>query len=587
MNKDRKPILSAGMLWLLVGLWLLAGCRPFANEEAPTATAAATALPTATSTPTVTPLPMRVAASEFELPSHPPEPVYGAPCGLVDYFDFPLDPPDAGNVRGGRDFGVYRQRYNGIHTGEDWWYATGSSLAMPVYSIGYGQVSYAHTHGWGRDLGTLVIRHVMQSGRTIYSFYGHLDPDSLHLRYGDCVTRGELVGLIGDPRSSPHLHFEIRSVFADQPGPGYWSTDPIRAGWFPPSQTIEESRLAIAPGLLWWHTFQADRVRYLGQWAEDLALIETDDQLLIFDLTQGVELARAEISGLHSYTLWDPDRRWLVTGDMSGRVKTWHLSLEQDQPDPQLTAMPVWQADTHQIGGLELIPLPHNWLALIQGTALTALDPSGNIAWEVELNSRLQGWLRVDEQVLISTDGLHPQLWSVTPQGARAWGVGVSGRLLASPSAVFLFSREGLYHLNPSSQQAQLWIAWDSANLDSAQVVDLPDGRMLVNHTSLEASRLFWLDQEGEIVQQVRYDEAIDFDQAAVLVWGETVFLVTQSQGASSAIVSVFQVTASDRIQLVFRTVTRQAFIADSRWAAIDQGLLLALGGAQWMVITP
>lgn len=316
----------------------------------------------------------------------------------MDYFDFPLDPPDAGNMSRGRDFNVYRERYNGIHTGEDWWYAGGSSLGMPVYSIGYGQVSYAHTNGWGRDLGTLVIRHVMQSGQTIYSFYGHLDPDSLDLRLGDCVSRGQVVGLIGDPKSSPHLHFEVHSVFADQPGPGYWSTDPIRAGWFPPSQTIEDSRLAISPGLAWWHTFQADRVRYLGQLENNLALIEVDDQLLAFDLIEGVGLVRTEITGLHSYSLWDADRPWLVTGDMSGRIMTWHLRFENDPDDPRLTLTPVWQIETHHIGGLEPIPLPNNWLALVQGTSLTALDPSGNIAWQAELNGRLQGWGRFDPQ---------------------------------------------------------------------------------------------------------------------------------------------------------------------------------------------
>jgi hypothetical protein len=396
-----------------------------------------------------------------------------------------------------------------------------------------------------------------------------------------------VVGLIGDPKSSPHLHFEVRSVFADQPGPGYWSTDPIRAGWFPPSQTIEDSRLAISPGLAWWHTFQADRVRYLGQLENNLALIEVDDQLLAFDLIEGVGLVRTEITGLHSYSLWDADRRWLVTGDMSGRIMTWHLRFENDPDDPRLTLTPVWQIETHHIGGLELIPLPNNWLALVQGTSLTALDPSGNIAWQAELNGRLQGWVRLDDQVLIATDGLRPDLWSVNLEGAQAWGIELSGRLLASHSAVFVYSRQGLYRLDMSSQQAQPWIAWEMADLDSAQVIELPDGGFLVNLDSLQENRLIWLDQEGEILEQVRFDEALDLDQATLVARGDGIYLVTQLRETSSVVLSAFRLVASNRLELVFRTVTRQPLISESWATEIDQGLLLVLGGTQWIVISP
>lgn len=150
-----------------------------------------------------------------------------------------------------------------------------------------------------------------------------------------------------------------------------------------------------------------------------------------------------------------------------------------------------------------------------------------------------------------------------------------------------MYSREGLYRLDFSTRQAMPWIAWDTADLDSAQVIELPDGQFLVNHTSLLESRLIWFSQEGEILEQVRYDEAFDLDQATVLVSGDETFLVTQVRESSSAIVSIFRLAAQDRMQLVFRTVTRQAFVSDSWWTTIDQGLLLALGGAQWMVIEP
>ena len=176
-----------------------------------------------------------------------------APCGRVDLFDFPLDPPDADSINGGGgDFGVYRGRYSKYHAGEDWWFSRGgSNLGKPVHSIGHGLVTYAQPLGWGRDQGVVILRHTYEDGREILSFYGHLDPDSVVLTPGECVARGEQVGKIGNPRGSPHLHLEVRTHLPYAPGTGYWTEAPTLAGWLPPSETIWNGRLAGSPGVLW------------------------------------------------------------------------------------------------------------------------------------------------------------------------------------------------------------------------------------------------------------------------------------------------------------------------------------------------
>ncbi|HZY45078.1 MAG TPA: M23 family metallopeptidase, partial [Anaerolineae bacterium] len=65
----------------------------------------------------------------------------------------------------------------------------------------------------------VIVRHVFNDGRTILSFYGHLDPPSVVLNVGDCVERGQQVGEIGKPRGRPHLHFEIRHHLPARPVP--------------------------------------------------------------------------------------------------------------------------------------------------------------------------------------------------------------------------------------------------------------------------------------------------------------------------------------------------------------------------------
>ena len=187
----------------------------------PTEDISPTTTPTITPTPTPTAVPISITLLRSQQSTPASEP--GARCGVVDTLDFPLDPPDAKNVRfGGQDFGAFRDTYYGYHAGEDWWGTGGdvSSFGAPVHSIGHGVVTYAEPNGWGRDKGVIIIRHTFPDGSRILSFYGHLHPPSVTLRLGDCVVRGDQIGQIGQPRSSPHLHFEIRhgSDMVD-PGP--------------------------------------------------------------------------------------------------------------------------------------------------------------------------------------------------------------------------------------------------------------------------------------------------------------------------------------------------------------------------------
>ncbi len=99
-----------GLTVLLIGL---AACvstpprpqvtpRPI-DTHVPTATATTTPLPTSTPTlvPTPTAAPLFVFTGLRTYRAIDPTPQRGAPCGVVDFFDFPLDAPDgaAANAR--------------------------------------------------------------------------------------------------------------------------------------------------------------------------------------------------------------------------------------------------------------------------------------------------------------------------------------------------------------------------------------------------------------------------------------------------------------------------------------------------------
>jgi hypothetical protein len=57
---------------------------------------------------------------------------------------------------------------------------------------------------------------VLDIGEGRYAFYAHLQPGSLRVKAGDRVTRGQVVGLVGNSGNStePHLHFHIADATA-------------------------------------------------------------------------------------------------------------------------------------------------------------------------------------------------------------------------------------------------------------------------------------------------------------------------------------------------------------------------------------
>jgi hypothetical protein len=64
----------------------------------------------------------------------------------------------------------------------------------------------------GPNLETLVGNHVfLEIGPRLYALYAHLKPGSLRVRTGQRVTRGQVIGSVGNTGNSaaPHLHFQL------------------------------------------------------------------------------------------------------------------------------------------------------------------------------------------------------------------------------------------------------------------------------------------------------------------------------------------------------------------------------------------
>lgn len=166
-----------------------------------------------------------------------------APCGVVDAFAFPFPEIDVSRS----DFGIYRPRWGGLHTGLDvaFW-----RHGEPVTAAARGRVTYSDIEGWDTEKGVVVLQHTFPDGTLINTLYGHMEELNGY-RFppmDSCVELGDIVGAVGDPSlSAPHLHFEVRTRYRHEGGPGYTATNPLELGWLHPIDFTYLARLWVHP----------------------------------------------------------------------------------------------------------------------------------------------------------------------------------------------------------------------------------------------------------------------------------------------------------------------------------------------------
>ncbi len=460
----------------------------------PTATLVPTASPTLTLTPTATPTPTAITAPVRGNPRSyqllDPTPAYGAPCGLVDTFDFPLDPPHAEQANGGFGFGAYNNRYEKYHAGEDWGFPDIPNLGEPVYSIGHGSVTYAAPNGWGLDRGTIVIRHVFPWGGYVLSFYGHLDPDSVTLRAGDCVQRGDKIGEIGDPTSPPHLHFEIRLHLPNSTGHGYWSSDPAKAGWLPPSQTIWETRMAASPGVLWTRSYASGLTLALGTHQDHLYLVH-GGSMQALDPASGKVQTSQPISDSVRNALLDREADQIYLLDLRGDLSAYPLSDPDD---------PAWVTRVNALSSAALLPLPGGGVLVADRNRLSAISAQGQIIYQEDDFATPLSWLQWKDHLVITTASHETPLWNADSHGLTSWQNGRSGLLALAGERIYLYAQDGLYRLDLEHQSLHLVQPLVGARLERSDLATTKDGKLWLVHDDGLDRRLLSFSPNGDLL---------------------------------------------------------------------------------------
>ncbi|MEZ4592148.1 MAG: M23 family metallopeptidase [Chloroflexota bacterium] len=594
-------------LWLLASLLWLVACSNAAapvatqiaivNTPTPAATPTLTAVPTTTATPsntatpTITPsptptptptaLPLIISNNLRSQQTSDPVPNGTAACGFVDLFDFPIDPPNAANVsRGGGDFGVFRDRFDKFHAGEDWGGPNNRpNLGTPVYSIGHGLVTYAQPLGWGRDQGVLIVEHTFVNGRTILSFYGHLDPTSVLLTPGTCVQRGQLVGLIGQPRSSPHLHFEVRTQAPYQTLTGYWPEDPRTQGWLWPSQEVWAARVAAIPGVAWARAFADRGTQLIGPLNASDSLILEGEQLHRLNMGNGrsnlIDFGREKIDA----ALHQPASQLLILAERNN-----NLVAAYSWPD----LIQQWEIDLPINGIPTLLPLPDGHALVMTRNGMTAVSPTGTILWSEALNSPLLDWYLSDDALYLTTDGNDGRLWRVQPGQAEIIAE-LGGKIAPGGAGLWLYQREGLYQITLGDTPAvTLSAALPAGTLNRGDLLPLPDGTLLLAHADSADRRLLLFDGNGRLLWERSYRAEISGNVTLHLVNGQP-YLAASGVSGSSGLLTLYTIDPSqNRLTVVFEGGSRTP-ASDEMWvtAVTDSQLLINVGGGPLALFEP
>ncbi|MFZ0545108.1 MAG: peptidoglycan DD-metalloendopeptidase family protein [Candidatus Promineifilaceae bacterium] len=505
----------------------------------------------------------------------------------MDILDFPLDPPDGTNASGGGDFGRFRSRYDKFHAGEDWWGVRGrSSFGEPVYSIGHGLVTYAEPEGWNRDKGVIIIRHTFADGSTVLSFYGHLDPPSVLLEPGDCVERGEQIGQIGQPLSSPHLHFEIRTQAPYQTLTGYWPEDPTLVGWLPPSAFIWTQRNSSFPGVQWAIPnalpYTLNGVQYVGLFNSDALITIQSLRLTGNSVLDGRQLWQRESEEDVYAAMLDDSLPILYAADRSGHIEA--LSLAGDETDSAAPSLQVlWEIELDVFGRTDLLPLPGGGLLAAISDHLFAIDAEGTLLWETDELGGSVSWASVDERLLLSVMGADGFTGTADAAGLHIWDTPEdwphNSIPIAAGDRVWLYNQDGLYTLNLESQTADLQYSFARGLASLGDVIGLSDGGVLVAHADIHDRRLLAFNADGSLRWEGSYEEAISGPVQLLEEDGRS-YLLAEDNDGSSKLVRLYAVDMSNAtLSELFVGGTRSDSLDDSWAITAEDSLIISIGG--------
>jgi peptidase M23-like protein/putative pyrroloquinoline-quinone binding quinoprotein len=358
-------------------------------------------------------------------------------CGVVDALDYPIE----GLVPGYDDFGLYRQRFGGNHTGLDIGF---DRWGEPVYATARGRVTYADPEGWGTEKGVVVIQHTFPDGSVVYSVYGHMEESDTIVfpQVGSCVERGTVIGTIGWPsQGRPHLHYELRNFLPYEGGPGYVTDNPLDDGWYDPLDFTTLWRVRLTPVFLDSITFNRPATLPPVRLESGLYVIASHDFIIAMQPSGQVVWRVKADSAIIGLSALPGDR-------IAAQAQSGQVSILQDG-----RYQAVWNVGkTNE----PFLALGEDLVFITDAAGLAAHDAAGNTLWQIPATTG-------STTVFFGLNG-EQIAWAVQSAGGVTWQIiSRNGQSIVQIALTALSAADSL----PDGS----WLA-----LEGSQLVRLNDG---------------------------------------------------------------------------------------------------------------
>ncbi|NWF68503.1 MAG: peptidoglycan DD-metalloendopeptidase family protein [Chloroflexi bacterium] len=344
-----------------------------------------------------------------------------AVCGVVDSIRYPLD--DIVEMRQGfDDFGLYRERFGGLHTGVDIGF---DRLGDPVYAAARGRVTYSDIAGWDTEKGVVIVEHTFPDSSVYYTVYGHVEQtDTIFLPQVDqCVEMGQVIAAVGWPsRGRPHLHYEVRTFMPGDGGPGYVDESPLLDGWLHPLDFTMLWQMRLLPGYVSYATFR------LAPSLPPVALDNGGYAIASADVVQGVDH--------NGVPAWSVQGSGVIIGlaALPGSRVAAYTRSGQVLVVQEGRYRALWSVNGPE-EAFVLLPNTET-LVFLTDNGLAAYQADGTLRWNTTTaGGRVSVFEAGDSQILLGARGEAAHVWSIfeADSGAVTGSGTVTTSLAAAP----------------------------------------------------------------------------------------------------------------------------------------------------------
>lgn len=323
--------------------------------------------------------------------------------------------------------------------------------------------------------------------------------------------------------------------------------------------------MAASPGVIWTRPYAEGFSIDLGGLAEDYVLIH-GGELVALSPQEGAIQWSQTISETVRNAVLDRVNPLVYLLDFRGDLAAYPL------PGASRTA---WVSNLRANFSAELLPLPGGGVLVADRNRAIAVNPEGQVLWEVETLAEPTSWTYYDDTLVFTTSSSETPLWTANVGGAEAWNLKFGGKLAGGATGVYLYAQDGVYRLDLDDQTARLVLALPNPVLSLAEMVVLKDGNLLLIHADRHDRRLLLMDPVGSLIWEGSIRELAPGGWRLVLDEGD-VYLMVSGSDTSGLKVDIYAIDLeTGSLVHILAGGSRQPYTRNTWLSPMGEGLFL------------